>query len=100
MIIQFNIEEEIAISDEDKAEMFWKEFTKINSSDNLSKECKEMREKLLREYPNIKEKRETSQGLLDVPFTQDLIYRIYTELKRALKIQNHLLLVKMELVIL
>ncbi len=77
-----NIEEEIAISDEDKAEMFRKEFTKINSSDNLSKECREMREKLLREYPNIKEKRETSQGLLDVPtFT-------LTELKRALKNTN------------
>lgn len=70
--------EEIAISDEEKAEMFRKEFSKINSSNNLMKECKEMREKLLKEHPFILGKKRVTNNILDVPFS-------YSELKRALK---------------
>ncbi|XP_039535824.1 uncharacterized protein LOC120484610 [Pimephales promelas] len=72
------IGEEIAISDEEKAEMFRKEFSKINSSDNLMRECKEKREKLLKEHPFILEKKRVTNSCLDAPFS-------YSELKRALK---------------
>lgn len=70
--------DEIAISDEEKAEMFRKKFSEINSSDNLTKECKEMREKLLKEHPYIMWKKRVTNGLLDVPFSS-------SALKRALK---------------
>lgn len=49
---------EIAVCDKDKAEMFRNELSKVNSSGNLTKESKDMREKLLIEYPYIREKRE------------------------------------------
>ncbi|MGL4867481.1 MAG: hypothetical protein ACRC4S_02315 [Cetobacterium sp.] len=38
--------------------MLRKEFSKVNSSDNLTKESKDMREKLLIDHPYIREKRE------------------------------------------
>ena len=73
-----SIGEETAISDEEKAEMCRKEFSKIYSSDNLMKECKEMREKLLKDHPFILGKKRVTNSFLDVPFS-------YSELKRALK---------------
>ncbi len=68
----------IAVSDKDKGEMFRKEFSKVNSSDNLTKESKDMREKLLIEHPYIREKKRATNSPLDVPFS-------FRELKLALK---------------
>ncbi len=73
-----NIAEKIAVSDKDKGDMFRKEFSKVNSSDNLTKESKDMREKLLIEHPYIREKKRATNSALDVPFS-------FPELKRALK---------------
>ncbi len=73
-----NIGEKIAVSDHDKGEMFRKEFSKVNSSDNLTKESKDMREKLLIDHPYIREKKRATNSPLDVPFS-------FPELKRALK---------------
>ncbi len=73
-----NIGGKIAVSDKDKGEMFRKEFSKVNSSDNLMKESKDMREKLLIDHPYIREKKRATNSALDVPFS-------FPELKRALK---------------
>lgn len=73
-----NIREEITVSNKDKGEVFKKEFSKVNSSENLMKESKDMREKMLIDHPYIREIKRATNSPLDARFS-------IPELKRALK---------------
>lgn len=52
-----SMEGEIAVEDGDKVEMFLKAFIIVNSSENLTEQSKEMREGVMKEYPDIKKKK-------------------------------------------
>lgn len=71
-------EGEIAVEDGDKVEMFLKAFIKVNSSENLTEQSKKMREVVMKEYPEIKKKKEAEDNLLDVLFSM-------SELKNAVR---------------
>lgn len=73
-----SMEGEIAVDDGEKVEMFLKAFIKVNSSENLTEQSKEMREGVMKEYPDIKKKKEAEDNLLDVPFSM-------SELKNAVR---------------
>ncbi|KAI2660328.1 putative RNA-directed DNA polymerase from transposon BS [Labeo rohita] len=69
--------EEKAVKDKEKAELIAKAFVAIHSSDNLEGEWKEGREKTVREYPGVLEKRGEVDDAISAPFSM-------AEMKRAI----------------
>lgn len=69
-------DEEVAISDEERAEMIEKELVKIYSSHNLSEEAKRGRMKTRAAHPGVLERRHETNIVLDVPFTLGEMKRV------------------------
>ena len=66
---------ETAVSDEEKAEMLAKAFTKIHSSDTLSEEGKRGREITRSAYPGVPGRREDTHSAMDATFTLEEMKR-------------------------
>ncbi len=71
-------EEDIAVSDKEKAEIVAKSFVKIHSSENLSEEGKKRRERTMSQHPGVLDRREGTGDVIDEPFT-------LAEMMRAIK---------------
>lgn len=63
-----SMEGEIAAEDGEKVEMFLKTFVKINSTENLTEQSKEIRKDVLKEYPDLLRTKETEHISLDLTF--------------------------------